>query len=120
MRKFLKILAVTAVVALPLAAASGLYAHEPMAPGSAAPKSGMMGPGGAHGMMGPGAMNQGGQGAMTGMMEQMTQMMETCTKAMQSMMDGQGTQMPGQNMPGQNMPGQHMPRTMPGMPNTNG
>jgi hypothetical protein len=50
-----------------------------------------------------------------GMMNQMTQMMETCTKTMQSMMDGQDTQMPGQNMPGQ-----HMPRMMPGAPNTNG
>jgi hypothetical protein len=120
MRKLLKKLVVTAAIALPLAAAGGLYAHEPMAPGGSAPNTGMMGQGGAPGMMGSGAMNQGGHGEMMGMMGQMAQMMETCDKTMQSMMSGQGSQMPSQDMPGKHMPGQNMPRIMPGAPNTNG
>ena len=102
MRKDLKILAVAAAVILPLTATSGLYAHESQGPAKTMSGSGMMGQGG-HG-------GHGGHGGMMGMTGQMTEMMETCNKMMQSMMDTQGQQMPGQQMP----------RTMPQTPDTSG
>ena len=77
----LKTLAFSAALALGVAAAPALYAHDSAKPGGA-----MTGPG----MMGPGMMD----GGMMNMMGQMGQMMEHCNKMMQGAADDHGSKKP--------------------------
>jgi len=78
----LKTLAVVAALAIGLAAAPAVYAHDSSKPGGS-----MMGPG----TMGPGMMGQGG---MMNMVGQMGQMMEHCNDMMQGKAGDHGSGKP--------------------------